>query len=152
MSIEIVDDAPLDDVRTLMREYAAGLPAPVEIPDLEKELARLPHPYAPPDGRLLVARDGDASAGCVAMCRFEAHVGELKRLYVRDAFRGRGVGRALVEAVIATSRAIGYTHLRLDTHRSMNVARTLYGSFGFREIPAYWDHPTPDVVFYELTL
>jgi len=152
MSIEIVDDAPLDEVRALMREYVAGLPVPVEIPDFEAELARLPHPYAPPEGRLLVARDGDASAGCVAMRPFENGIGELKRLYVREAFRGRGVGRALVEAVIATSRAIGYTRLRLDTHRSMEVARTLYGSFGFKEIPAYWDHPVPDVVFYELSL
>ena len=150
--LEIDDNAPLDEARTLLREYVAGLPVPVEIPDFEGELAGLPGAYAAPRGRLLVARSDGKAAGCVGLRPFDTDIGELKRLYVREEFRGRGFARALVSAVIETARAQGYARLRLDTHESMDAARTLYGSFGFREIPAYWEHPVPNVVFYELTL
>ena len=148
----IDDDAPLDEVRTLMREYVAGLPVPVEIPDFGAELAGLPGPYARPRGRLLVVRAGETPAGCVALRPFSDDMGELKRLYVREAFRGRGFARRLVSGVIEAADHEGYRRLRLDTHRSMDAAQTLYRSFGFREIPAYWDHPVPDVVFFELEL
>jgi putative acetyltransferase len=152
MPIEIDEAAPLEETKTLLREYVAGLPVPVEIPDIEDELAALPGPYAPPRGRLLVVRSDGNAAGCVGLRPFDDDTGELKRLYVREEFRGRGLARALVTAVIDAARGEGYTRLRLDTHESMEPARTLYGSFGFREIPAYWDHPVPNVVFYELTL
>ena len=152
MQIEIDDNAPLDETRTLMREYAATLHVSLEIPDFEVELADLPGKYAPPRGRLLVARSGGRPAGCVALRPLGREMGEVKRLYVREGFRGRGLGRALVEAVIAAARGAGYTHLRLDTHQTMDPARKLYESFGFREIDAYWNHPVPDVVFYELAL
>jgi GNAT superfamily N-acetyltransferase len=152
MRIEIDGDAPLDETKALLREYVADLPVPIEVPDFETELAALPDPYRAPGGRLLVARvDGDG-AGCVAMRRFDDSAAELKRLYVRERFRGRGLGRALVAAVIAAARDERYARLRLDTHESMAGARRLYTSFGFEEIPAYWDHPVPDVVFYELAL
>jgi putative acetyltransferase len=152
MPIEIDDDAPLEETKTLLREYVAGLPVPVEIPDFEVELAALPGAYAPPRGRLFVARGDGKAAGCVALRPLGSQMGEVKRLYVREAFRGRGVARALVQAVMEASRRLGYTHLRLDTHESMTPARTLYESFGFRQFDAYWDHPVPDVVFYELEL
>jgi putative acetyltransferase len=152
MRIDIDDNAQLDEARTLLREYAAGLPAAVEIPEFEDEVADLPGAYAPPRGRLLVARGDGSAAGCVGLRPFDEEIAELKRLYVREAFRGRGFARALVAAVISAARDEGYRRLRLDTHESMAAARALYGSFGFREIPAYWDHPVPDVRFYELTL
>lgn len=148
----IDDDAPLDEVRMLLREYVAGLPVPVEIPDFDVELDGLPGAYARPRGRLLVARSGGTPAGCVGLRPHEGDTAELKRLYVREAFRGRGLARGLVRAVIDAAQREGYARLRLDTHESMDAARTLYRSFGFREIPAYWDHPVPDVVFYELEL
>jgi len=151
-SIEVDEHAPLDEVRLLLREYVAGLPVPVEIPDFEVELAGLPGAYAPPRGRLLVVRSEGVSAGCVGLRPLPEGKGELKRLYVREAFRGRGLARALVRAVIEAARLEGYARLRLDTHESMHGARALYRSFGFSEIPAYWDHPVPDVVFYELEL
>jgi GNAT superfamily N-acetyltransferase len=150
--IEIDEDAPLGEVRMLLREYVAGLPVPVEIPDFEVELASLPGAYSRPRGRLLVARNRGAAAGCVGLRPHRGDTAELKRLYVREAFRGRGLARGLVRAVIDAARHEGYARLRLDTHESMDAARTLYRSFGFREIPAYWDHPVPDVVFYELEL
>jgi GNAT superfamily N-acetyltransferase len=150
--VTIDDDAPLAEVRMLLREYVAGLPVPVEIPDFDAELADLPGAYARPQGRLLVARSDGAPAGCVALRPLSGDTGELKRLYVREAFRGRGLARALVRAVIDAARHVGYTRLRLDTHESMGAAQSLYRSVGFREIPAYWDHPVPDVIFFELDL
>jgi putative acetyltransferase len=152
MQIEIDDRAPLDEARTLLREYVAGLPPAVEIPDFDDEVAHLPGAYAPPRGRLLVARSDGSAAGCVGLRPLDGDIAELKRLYVREPFRGRGLARALVAAVIAAAREEGYRRLRLDTHESMAAARALYGSFGFREIPAYWDQPVPNVRFYELTL
>ena len=152
MQVDIDDKAPLDEARTLFREYVAGLPASVAIPDFEDEIAHLPGAYAPPRGRLLVVRSDGSTAGCVGLRPFDEDIAELKRLYVREPFRGRGLARALVAAVIAAAREEGYRRLRLDTLESMAPAQALYGSFGFREIPRYWDHPIPNVRFYELTL
>jgi putative acetyltransferase len=152
MQFAIAPDTPLEDAKALLREYVAGLPAPVAIPGFELELAQLPGAYAPPGGRLLVGYGDGAPAGCVALRRLDAETGELKRLYVREQFRGRGLARALVDAVIAAARELGYTRLRLDTHDSMAAAQALYASYGFRRIPAYWDQPVPDVVFFELAL
>jgi ribosomal protein S18 acetylase RimI-like enzyme len=152
MPIEIDDDAPLDEVRSLLREYPSQIPVPLEVADFEAWLDSLPGPYAPPQGRLLVVRYGGKAAGCVALRALDEETAEVKRLYVRERFRGLGLARALVQALIDASREIGYTRLRLDTHDSMIPAQMLYRSFGFREIEPYWDHPIPDVVFFELTL
>jgi GNAT superfamily N-acetyltransferase len=152
MPIEIADDAPLDEVKTLLREYPSHIPVPLEVADFEGWLDSLPGPYAPPRGRLLVVRYGGESAGCVALRALDDETAEVKRLYVREHFRGLGLARALVQALIDAARKIGYTRLRLDTHDSMIPAQMLYRSFGFREIEPYWDHPIPDVVFFELTL
>ena len=150
--VEIDDGAPLDEVKSLLREYPSQIPVPLEVDDFEAWLATLPGPYAPPRGRLLVARCGGEPAGCVALRALDDETGEVKRLYVRERFRGLGLARALVQVLIDTARDVGYTRLRLDTHDSMIPAQTLYRSFGFREIEPYWDHPIPDVVFFELRL
>ena len=152
LPIEVDDDAPLDEVKTLLREYPSQIPVPLEVEDFEAWLASLPGPYAPPRGRLLVVRYGGESAGCVALRPLDDETGEVKRLYVREQFRGLGLARALVQALIDTAHDVGYTRLRLDTHDSMIPAQALYRSFGFREIEQYWDHPIPNVVFFELTL
>ena len=149
---EIVDDAPLEEVKALLREYPSQVPVPLEVADFEAWLATLPGPYAPPRGRLLVVRYGGESAGCVALRSLDDETGEVKRLYVRTQFRGLGLARALVQALIEASREIGYTRLCLDTHETMIPAQQLYRSFGFRKIDPYWDHPIPDVVFFELRL
>jgi len=152
VQLEIVDTAPLDEVRTLLREYPASIPVALEAADYEQWLAGLPGPYAPPRGALLVARVDGANAGCVALRPFDDESAEVKRLYVRDAFRRAGVGRALVAESIERARAAGFARLRLDTHSTMSAAQNLYRSFGFTEIPAYWDHPIEGVVFFELAL
>jgi GNAT superfamily N-acetyltransferase len=149
---EIVDDAPLEEVKTLLREYPSQVPVPLEVADFEAWLATLPGPYAPPRGRLLVVRCDGESAGCAALRALDDETGEVKRMYVRERFRGLGLARALVRTLIDAAHDAGYTRLRLDTHESMIPAQRLYRSFGFREIEPYWDHPIPDVIFFELTL
>jgi putative acetyltransferase len=152
MPIDIDADAPLDEVKTLLREYPSQIPVPLEVGDFEAWLDSLPGPYGPPWGRLLVVRYGGETAGCVALRALDDETAEIKRLYVREQFRGFGLARSLVQALIDASREIGYRRLRLDTHESMIPAQRLYRSFGFREIDPYWDHPVPDVIFFELML
>src|ERR1041385_6463368 len=106
-------DAPL--VRALFREYAAGVGIDLCFQDFGQELAELPGRYAPPRGRLLVAWEGDEAAGCVALRELTGGICEMKRLYVRPAFRSRGIGRTLANAIVSAAWQIGYDRMRLDT-------------------------------------
>ena len=142
----------IDTARTLFREYAAGLDVDLSFQNFDEELATLPGAYAPPDGRLLLAWDGAEPAGCVALRRFADGVGEMKRLYVRRAWRGKGLGRALTEAIIAEARAGDYVTLRLDTLPTMMAAQNLYRALGFREIGAYRANPVHGSSYLELAL
>jgi putative acetyltransferase len=138
--------------RELLREYADGLKVDLCFQGFERELAELPGDYAPPDGRLLLAWHHEKPVGCIGLRRFDATTGEVKRLYVRPEARGRRTGRQLVEQVMAAARAIGYRRLVLDTLPQMVEARSLYRSFGFSEIPAYYANPLPGVVYLALDL
>lgn len=152
--------------RDLFLEYAAGLGIDLCFQNFEQELAALPGDYAPPDGRLFLAYYGGPHpgpvarpagqdmqlAGCGALRKIDLAACEMKRLYVRPAFRGKGIGRALAMALIDTAKQIGYARMVLDTLPSMAEAQTLYRSLGFREIPPYRYNPTPGTLFMELTL
>jgi ribosomal protein S18 acetylase RimI-like enzyme len=142
----------IEMARLLFREYADGLDVDLSFQNFDEELATLPGGYASPDGRLMLAWDGAESAGCVALRRFAEGVGEMKRLYVRPAWRGTGLGRALAEAVIAEARAAGYATLRLDTLPAMTTAQRLYRALGFREITAYRANPIHGSSYMELSL
>jgi ribosomal protein S18 acetylase RimI-like enzyme len=138
--------------RDLFCEYAAESQLDLCFQNFEAELAGLPGAYAPPDGRLLLALYEEQLAGCVALRRLDEGVCEMKRLFVRPAFRGLGLGRELARRVIEEARAAGYATMRLDTLARMQAAVALYESLGFRRIAAYRPNPLEDVVYMELRL
>jgi len=140
--------------RRLFVEYADWLGENLYFQGFEQELESLPGAYAPPTGCLLLAREGDTWAGCVAVRRLEGDVAlcEMKRLWVRPAYRERGLGRRLGEEIMRRARVLGYGRMRLDTLADMTPARRLYESLGFYEIPAYYNNPLDDVVYYEARL
>jgi GNAT superfamily N-acetyltransferase len=138
-------------VRGLFQEYAAWLGVDLCFQGFEEELRTLPGKYAPPRGRLFLA--GDPPVACIALRPLdEPMVGEVKRLYVRPSARGTGLGRALVETVLAHAREIGYRELRLDTATWMSDAVRLYSRLGFEECSPYYHNPMPGVVFMSITL
>lgn len=138
--------------RELFLEYAAAIGVDLEYQGFAAELAALPSPYVPLHGALLIARINDETAGCVALRRLDEHTGEMKRLYVRPAFRRWGLAKRLIGETIQAARRAGYTALRLDTLPSMAAAQGLYRSLGFSEIPAYNNTHLPGTRFYELRL
>lgn len=142
----------LDQARILFREYADQVDAPCCFVTFNSEVESLPGEYAPPTGRLLLARKGGEAAGCVAMRRLDPSSGEMKRLYVRAAFRRDRLGRTLAKLVISSAREQRYRRLLLDTLPKMQEAIALYRSLGFVERGPYCDDPTPGAIFFELNL
>jgi HAD superfamily hydrolase (TIGR01549 family) len=142
----------IETARKLFREYEASLGIDLCFQDFEAELAGLPGAYAAPAGSLLLARRGREVAGCVALRPLEDGICEMKRLYLRDSFRGTGLGRRMAEAILAEARRIGYSRMRLDTLPSMRAAIPLYRSLGFEEILPYTRNPVEGVLFLEKTL
>ncbi len=135
----------LDECGTVFREYAGSLAVDLCFQDFDAELAALPGDYGPPRGQLLLAIIDGAVAGCGAFralpdCDYP-NACEMKRLYVRPAFRGFGIGRLLVQALIDDATRAGYSSVLLDTLDEMESARGLYASFGFDEIPPYYFNP-----------
>ena len=142
----------IEQARTLFLEYADALGVDLGFQDFKGELANLPGDYAPPDGRLLLAHSGDAVAGCVALRKFEPGACEMKRLYVRPAFRKTGLGRRLAERIITEARAIGYQRMLLDTLPTMKAAQKLYRDLGFVPIEPYRHNPIEGSTFMALGL
>jgi putative acetyltransferase len=142
----------IEAARRLFVEYADALGVDLCFQGFDRELAELPGQYAPPDGRLLLARDCASPIACVALRKIDDDVCEMKRLYVRPTHRGLGLGRSLAAAVIDAARGIGYRTLRLDTLPSMAEAASLYVSLGFRDIEPYYENPVPGARFLELEL
>ncbi|MGH9516241.1 MAG: GNAT family N-acetyltransferase [Terriglobales bacterium] len=143
----------LAQARELFLEYANSLGFSLCFQNFDQELACLPGDYAPPAGRLLLAISNGQPAGCVALHKLAPEICEMKRLYLRPQFRGRGLGRELAETVIAEARQIGYKYLRLDTVEPvMKTAVEMYRQLGFRGIPPYRPNPIAGALYMELQL
>lgn len=143
----------IEQVRALFLEYGESLGFSLCFQSFDEELKNLPGAYAPPSGRLLLARSADHAAGCIALRKLDAGICEMKRLYVRPEARGLGVGRMLVERLIAEARSIGYERMRLDTiATAMKDAVALYRRMGFQEIASYSSIPIEGALWMELML
>lgn len=150
--VEARDATAFAGGRALFQEYAAALGVDLCFQNFTEELAALETLYAPPAGCLLLARDAAGWAGCVAVRRHAEGECEMKRLYVRPAYRQTGLGRRLAEAALRRAREFGYRRMVLDTLEGMSEARALYRSLGFRETQPYYPNPLPGVRYLTLDI
>jgi len=142
----------ISSARELVREYSASLGVDLSFQNFEQEMAEFPAHYTRPDGRALVAVEGGEAVGVVGVRMLSSEICELKRMYVRPEFRGRGIGRMLAKRAIKEARDIGYVRMRLDTLSRLKEAVSLYESLGFKEIAPYRVNPNKGVIYMELDL
>jgi GNAT superfamily N-acetyltransferase len=146
----------IEPAREILREYARSLDVDLCFQNFEAELAALPGEYAAPAGRLLLAHVDGALAGCGGLRALSdvdyANACEMKRLYVRPAFRRFGLGRVLAEALLDEARRAGYSAMLLDTLDEMESARQLYASLGFEEVAPYYFNPIPGAHYLKADL
>jgi ribosomal protein S18 acetylase RimI-like enzyme len=142
----------IEEIKQLFLEYINSLKVDLTFQDLETELKTLPGKYAPPNGVLILALINGKEAGCVALRKISDNVCEMKRLYVRDEFRGLGIGKNLVSKVIKEAKGLNYQYIRLDTLPTMKNAQSLYEMFGFYDIEPYIYNPIKGTRFLELKL
>ncbi len=141
-----------DEARRLVREYAASLHVDLSFQNFDEELQHFASEYAAPRGAFILAREQGQYLACIGLRQFSAEIGEIKRLYVAPAARGRGLGRVLVERIIAAAREIGYRSVLLDTLPFMKEAQALYLSLGFQPTTAYRFNPIEGSAFLRLDL
>jgi transcriptional regulator len=144
--------ADLDAARALFRDYQREIEVDLCFQGFEEELATLPGRYGMPDGRLFLAKRASEVVGCIALRRFDAETGEVKRLYVVPRHRAGKLGEALAGRTLDAAREVGYRRLVLDTLAPMQAARRLYAKLGFREIAPYYDNPLPGTMYMALAL
>ena len=144
--------AELDAVRELFGDYQQGLGVDLGFQGFAEELASLPGRYAPPGGRLLLALEGSDAAGCVALRALEDDVCEMKRLFVRPAYRGQGLGYRLAMQIVSEAATLGYAVMRLDTLDTLDSAMRMYAAMGFQRRMPYYANPLPGVVYWERAL
>jgi GNAT superfamily N-acetyltransferase len=143
----------IEAARNLFKEYEAWLGLSLCFQNFEQELAHLPGDYAPPRGRLLLVSEHELLAGCIALRPIDLTTCEMKRLFLRPGFRGKGLGRKMIDYLVHEARTVGYERMRLDTIGGrMDRAIALYRSVGFKEIEPYYDSPVGETIFMELDL
>ena len=142
----------IESVRLLFREYQAFLGVDLCFQGFARELAGLPGDYAPPGGILLLAMQGQTAAGCGALRKLDPSTCEMKRLFVRPEFRGRGLGKALARRLMDEAVRLNYSRIVLDTLDRLSAAMAIYESLGFVRTRPYYQNPLPGVVYWELSL
>lgn len=142
----------IEDARNLFREYEAAIGIDLCFQNFDRELAELPGDCASPEGRLVLASEAGKLAGCVALRKIDESTCEMKRLYVRPEFRGKGIGRQLAAFIINSAREIGYKRMLLDTLPSMKEAIALYQTLGFKATEPYRFNPVEGAVYMEMDL
>ena len=151
--IQATTGEQIEAARELFKEYASGLAIDMCFQSFDHELQTLPGKYATPDGRLLLAYAENELAGCIALRKLDDRTCEMKRLFLRPGFRGRGYGRRMINDLVEQARMIGYVRMRLDTlPGKMDAAIALYRELGFEEIPAYYYNPLEGAVYLERTI
>lgn len=151
-SVRAARPEEIDEVRTLFREYAQAIMDCHCFKGFEAEVRGLPGSYGEPKGRLLVGFIGRRIAGCVGIRPVDESTCEMKRLFVRPAFRGKGLGKSLAEAALAEAASAGYGRMVLDTLMTMKEARGLYRKLGFEPAAPYWENPTPGAICLQRAL
>jgi len=149
---QAADASDLDEIRRLFMEYAGSLDIDLEFQKFDEELGSLPGKYAPPDGRLILALVDGKPAGCIALRKISGDICEMKRLYVRDDYKGLGLGKRLVSLILEEARKQAYSRIRLDTLSTMEAALALYDSFGFYDIEPYIYNPIAGARYLEREL
>jgi len=150
--IESYDKKALDEAVLLFEEYAEFLGFDLDFQDFADEVKNFPGGYAPPEGCLLLAEYDGRIAGCVALHKLKGDICEMKRLFVRPAFRGKKIGHKLIMEIIERARRIGYSVIRLDTVPQLEAANILYEKIGFADIEPYYFNPIEGARFMELEL
>lgn len=142
-----------EETKLLFKEYEKWLNVSLCFQGFDEEVKSLPGKYSPPDGRLYIVKYDDKYSGCIALRKLEKDICEMKRLYLKEDVRGKGIGKLLVEKIIKDAKDIGYNKMRLDTIKDkMPNAVDIYKKFGFAEILPYYHNPNPHTLFMELDL
>ncbi|MGB3340613.1 MAG: GNAT family N-acetyltransferase [bacterium] len=150
--LQVITEEQLGHIKILFKEYEKSLGFGLHFQDFTEEFDNLPGEYALPTGCLLLALYRDHIAGCVALRKLDKKICEMKRMYVRPDYRGKGIGRAMAVEIIKFARAYGYKRMRLDTIDTMNAAISLYRALGFVESEPYRYNPIKGASYMELSL
>lgn len=151
--IAVNNNELIEETRLLFREYEKWLNVSLCFQGFEEELISLPDKYAAPEGRLYILKYNDNFSGCIALRKIEDDICEMKRLYLKEDIRGKGIGKELVEKIIKDAKDIGYKKMRLDTIKEkMPNAVSMYERYGFVEIEPYYHNPNPHTLYMELDL
>ena len=149
---QITGQDMIEEVKQLFLEYAQSLKVNLDFQDFETELMALPGKYGPPDGVLIIALDDGTAVGCAGLRKINEGTCEMKRLYIRDDYKGLGIGKRLSTMIIEEASRLNYHDIRLDTLASLKKALDLYISLGFYDIEPYTYNPIEGARFMELRL
>jgi ribosomal protein S18 acetylase RimI-like enzyme len=149
---KLTDGDEVEMARELVAEYTKWLNVDLSFQNIDKELSGFPGEYSDPGGTFIIAKDNDSVVGCVGLKKLDDGVCEMKRLFVNDEYKGRGIGRKLVELVIEEARSRKYRAMRLDSLKKLEAALRIYYENDFHEIAPYYDNPYDDAIYLEKRL